>query len=247
MLYALMLHASCLRTFRLHFAAPASSIRIGGWLIVSFFALMLGGCASTGTMTAGPELLTIEATRYNQAFDAAVEAAYQAGMAAVVRDRRTGVIETSPRIAGSILEPWRTDNASLGQALENTIALQRRRVRFEFIPAGFQPRDPLAQSTLSGPDVLHLDADSIDLTQLEGPLELRAWVYVEQAHTPGVRRSTWTRSLTTFTTSPSSTATGSTFWTTVARDNAYERALLAKVNSILHQQQQQVRDESSTQ
>ena len=46
-------------------------------------------------------------------------------------DMDEGVIETQPDIATSILEPWGNDNATLGQATENTLAFQRRRARFE--------------------------------------------------------------------------------------------------------------------
>jgi len=144
-------------------------------------------------------------------------------MPPALRDRRSGVIETEAQIAGSVLEPWRTDNASAAQAVENTVAFQRRRARFEFTPAGFQepPRD---------------------LTKVPDDLELRVWVFVERASTPGLRRSTWTRSKTTTTqlvapegdTGPAPT----TSWTPVTRDVAYERRLLAAVQDGLRSQGQ---------
>src|SRR5437667_5116632 len=76
---------------------------------------LISGCASPQ----GPDYLTIPASDYTAAFDAAMDAARIHGLPAVLRDRRAGVIETDPRIAGSVLEPWRTDNANFKQALEN--------------------------------------------------------------------------------------------------------------------------------
>lgn len=197
----------------------------------------LSGCVSNSK---GPELLTISAEDYNQAFDSAVEAARKQGLASTLRDRRGGVIETSPRMAGSVLEPWRTDNATMDQAWENTIAFQRRRARFEFVPAGYQPPDDsTATDLLEGPDVLNAEQDLLDLTQNHSELELRVWVYVERATIPGLRRSTWTRSKTTQTllVYPEGMVKekkGMTVnWQPVARDPAYERRLLRQVQAIL--------------
>ena len=91
------------------------------------------GCASMP----GPQQahLRIDPAEYHQAFDAAVEAARRAGMPPTFRDRRRGLIDTAPSIAGSIFEPWRDDKATFSQRLESTIAFQRRRARFEFTPA----------------------------------------------------------------------------------------------------------------
>src|SRR5262245_7044880 len=145
---------------------------------------ILQGCSSVP----GPTVLNIPAASYSSAFDAAVEAAREDGMPPVVRDRRAGVIETEPRIAGSILEPWRNDNSSVEQAVENTVSFLRRRARFEFAPVGFQPAADSPWKDLTGPDVVQGDQANIDLTQAEGELELRVFVFIEQAHTVGVRR-----------------------------------------------------------
>jgi len=191
------------------------------------------GCASSD----GPQLLTVNGSRYSQAFDAAVEATREAGMPALLKDRRGGVIESQTRYAGSLLEPWRRDNASFNQATINTLTFQRRRARFEFATTGFQGAESTPATTLPGPDVIGSAAAPVDLTQATGELELRVWVYVERANTPGVRRDTWSRGKTTTTqlVAPEGAAgLGSgTSWTTVTRDTAYERRLLGKVQSIL--------------
>lgn len=204
-------------------------------------SLALSGCASNSN---GPEVLTVSADDYGRAFDAAVEAARKQGLASALRDRRGGVIETTPRVAGTVLEPWRTDNASLDQALENTIAFQRRRARFEFAPAGYQPpNDSTATDLLEGPDVLNAGQSLLDLTQVQGDLELRVWVYVERATIPGLRRSTWTRSKTTQTLlvypeGMTKDKKGMTVnWQPVARDPAYERRLLREVQVALEAHQ----------
>lgn len=215
-------------------------------LRVMAVVVLLGGCgcASSG----GPQVITVSSAQYAQAFDAAVEAARRAGMPAAFRDRRAGVIDSEAHIAGSIIEPWRTDNASLKQAVENTIGFQRRRARFEFAPAEFtnvQGQDewpaehPQAAvnraADLSTP--LHSRQPARDLTAHQGDLEIRVWVFVERANAPGFRRGTWTRRTASraglITSQPQDPATIS--WTPVARDTAYEQRLLASIRSNLTQ------------
>jgi hypothetical protein len=143
----------------------------------------------------------------------------------------------------SILEPWRDDNATLGQSLENTIAFQRRRARFEFAPAGAAPptADPTADPTAeddpqTGPDLLGIETRDLDLTAYDGDLELRVLVIVERAHTMGVRRSTWSRRSTTRAMIDAPASDGdipAKFWTPVSRDEAFERRLLAAVDQAL--------------
>lgn len=184
--------------------------------------LTVTGCAGAH----GPDVLTIDSARYGEAFDAAIEAGRRHGMTPMLRDRRRGVIETGPRAAGSLLEPWRTDNASLGQATANTIAYQRRRARFEFTAPAYRPEP-------AGPDVLATGAPEMDLTDHQGSLELRVQVFVERMYAPGIRRGTWSRANTTRAriVSPSSGPSADTgdFWTPITRDLDYERRLLAAV------------------
>jgi hypothetical protein len=202
------------------------------------------GCSSTK----GPESLVIPASAYGEAFDAAVEAARSHGMAARLRDRRHGIIETDFCYAGSLLEPWRTDNADFHQTMENTLNFQRRRSRFEFVPVGSAPTVVTGHSgQLTGPDVVVGDVQQPDLTVVGGELELRVWVYVERGYTRGVKRNTWSQSAnTTFTiVSPEGqppVPTGTT-WTPVSRDRAYEQRLMAAVQSELAISEP---DESST-
>ena len=195
----------------------------------------LAGCASR----AREDVLQIEAGRYAAAFDAALSVASANGIPAVLRDRRAGIIETEADFAPSLLEPWRLDGATVTTRLGNTLALQRRRARFEFTPAAFQPVD-LEDKPLAGPDLLALDGRADDLTRLDEPLELRVRVYLERAHEPGLRHDTWSRRMTTrtkiFPGGEELESLDKTFWTPVARDRDFERRLLAAIEKALAQQ-----------
>jgi hypothetical protein len=199
-------------------------------------ATVVGGCVSDSS---GPEMLTVAAEHYAQAFDAAMEVARHAGMPATLRDRRAGVIETEAHVAGSVLEPWRTDNATLDQAVENTLAYQRRRARFEFMPSPLagstSASDTPATGPLAGPDLINTAQQPTDLTEMSGDLELRVWVFIERADVPGMRRSTWTRSKTTqsllvYPEGMKERQKGTVInWVPVARDPDYEQRLLRQV------------------
>ena len=188
--------------------------------------LLVAGCAAP----TGPEVLTVSSDQYAAVFEAAVEAARSNRMPPVLRDPRAGVIETAAPMSPSLLEPWYQDGSTLGQRVENTLAAQRRRARFEFTPAGFQPPTEQAEP-LTGPDLLALEHPLPDLTQFDGDVELRVWVYVERAAYPGLRRSTWTRSKPTTATiiRPDGQALPSRYWTPISRDRNFERRLLAAI------------------
>jgi hypothetical protein len=199
--------------------------------------LCLAGCAAP----AGEDVLRVEPGRYAAAFDASLEVARANGLPAAMRDRRAGVIETDADIAASFLEPWRLDGASIARRFENTLALQRRRARFEFIPAGFRPEAAGGPAPLTGPDVLGLQPMEEDLTRLDEPLELRVRVYLERAHKPGLRHDTWTRRKTTRTqilgAGEDPQPLEETYWTPVARDRDFERRLLAAIERMLAKQE----------
>jgi len=198
--------------------------------LISLISLIMAtGCARP---PAGPAFLTIESARYREAFDAAMAASRANDMSPSLRDRRLGIIDTDPSIAGSIIEPWRNGNDSMAQAWENTLVLQRRRARFEFTPASF--REPQGTAV---PDLLGVAGSPLDLTTYQGAVELRVSVVVERSFTPGIRRDTWSSRNTTRTvvrrpaSSPETPTTQ--FWTPVARDTAFERRLLAEVAGTL--------------
>ena len=218
------------------------SVRVIGICALLAAAVVATGCAPAG----GPSYLTIGADAYDAAFDAAAHAAREAGMAPALLDRRHGTIDTQPVAAASIIEPWRGGNASLGQAVENTIAFQRRRAHFEFTPVDQDGVGQLSElpdaraaqraAPPAGPDLLGIRTPHRDLTEYDGALELHVTVTLERAHMPGLRRSTWSRSRTTRTAIiTSSGPQPAVFWEPVARDTAFERRLLYAVRETLAQ------------
>ncbi|MCH2162439.1 MAG: hypothetical protein MK085_11275 [Phycisphaerales bacterium] len=176
-------------------------------------------------------MLDIPGDRYEQAFDAAVDVARAHGMQPVVRDRREGLIETDPVIAGTFFEPWYGDTADFAQGIDNTLSQYRMRARFEFLPRTFIESSDMEAG--EGPDLLGVSIPPRDLANGDIPLELRVWVYRERKHTVGQRRSTWTRRIKSRadhgTDDPDWEQTPSTFWTPATRDEAAERRLLSEI------------------
>lgn len=197
--------------------------------VLALLLAAAGGC-STQPSPAPRDLLLVSGGAYTVAFDAALEAARREGMPAALRDRRGGLIVSEHRIAASLLEPWDTHGEPFGQTLENTIAEQRRRVRFEFVPAGTEPReaDDAGVADFRPP---------VDLTAVDGDLEMHVRVFLERAYQPGRRRSTWTRQRPSRTqiVVPGfpETVLPARFWTPVSRDRAAETRLLEAVDASL--------------
>ena len=201
-----------------------------------FLALftMVFGCK----MSSGPDVILLDSTRYQAVFDAAVDVASTDGMKPVLLDRRSGVIATDSVVAGSFIEPWKPHPSTPRQGLENTLSLQRRAARFEFIPVVTTPPISSNEKDLIGPDLLSNAGN--DLTSFIGPIELRVWVYVDRKYSQGTRRGTWTLSSESTTKvmpseEPWEQVPGS-FWTTVTRDVAHERAILAAIEASLQSQ-----------
>ena len=155
-------------------------------ILLTLFTLFTG-CS----VHQGPDVVLIASGEYTLAFDAAIEAASTNGMKPTFLNRRSGVITTDPVVAGSVAEPWKQGASSPRQSLENTLSLQRRTARFEF-----RPRSTSIETNptrvLVGPDLLA--GVGQDLTNYDGELELRVWVYVDRHYTQGIRRGTWSLS-----------------------------------------------------
>lgn len=195
--------------------------------------IALGGCAGGPD---GPAVVTLSSAEYDAALVAAVDAARDYGLRISFQDERSGVIETEPGRAPSFLEPWDRSNRTFALAVENTLAYQRRRARFEFTPRAFREQG-IAQDASTGPNLLAATSEPLDLTKFDGDLELRVWVYLERSHVPGIRRSTWTRRHTTRTEiidpPPAEQESRRTTWTPVSRDPDLERELLAAVQTAV--------------
>lgn len=230
---------------------------------ISSLALLLVAVAAGCSAPPAVDVVRVDPGSYEAAFDAALAVAASNRLAAVVRDRRSGLIEAGPTVAASLLEPWHDPGATLGERVERTIQHYRRRARFEFIPAGAAPRED-DDASLSGADILGLEPAALDRTTWSGPLELRVRVFLEQSHRPGLRPDTWSRLLTTYTdiVTPGADADRrerewdelslfgrfdddpderrrsrgtvlAAVWTPVVRDTAFEQRLLAEVDERL--------------
>ena len=99
------------------------------------------------------------------------------------------------------------------------------------------PTEPNAkEGLLVGPDLLAVAGH--DLTNYNGQLELRVWVYVDRHYTQGMRRGTW--SLNSKTVSKVLPArepweqSPSRFWAPVSRDISAERTILSAIEMQLH-------------
>jgi hypothetical protein len=175
---------------------------------------------------------------YERAFEAALDAASRDGLEPVVVDRSLGIIETDSRAAGSILEPWRTDNAGLADTMSHTVNFERRRARFEFVPEPFDAAIGDPSTTIAGPALPGSDRAErrFDLESWKGPVQMRTWVMVDRQFRPNQRFGTWSLRSSTYSVDPLAapdprdpSTRAPTEWTPTGRDVQYERRLTARV------------------
>jgi len=208
-------------------------------LVVALLAV--SGATSGCSGVQGPELLTIEPQRYEEAFSTAVALVRDRGWEPELMDRRSGVIESGPTQSGSLVDPWRLNTMDMSTLVENTLSKTRTRIRVEFRPASTAG---LAHSDRTNPrrPAYLGDPNALDLTEIAEPLDLRVWVYVEHGHTPNVMRSTWSPSLRT---TPRRAGYNRTWeqppsgvlWIPTSRDRNAERRLLSAIEAALQTDQ----------
>jgi hypothetical protein len=206
--------------------------------VLALIVIGVSGCASESTQES---YLTVPRSEYERYFLAASEVARDEGLAPELSDRASGTIETEPRLAGSVVEPWAWKDLTFTEVVEGTFGFERRRARFEFVPSGFRPTAPEGSAPLAGPvlpgsergsgaDLARATADSSDL-------ELRVSVSVERQFQPGHQGPAYTRSMGSYsrdvTLDKPLAASGAprdrSTWTPIARDERLERLLLEKV------------------
>ncbi len=214
---------------------------------LAILAILAAGCAATPDappdQADGAEI-TVAAADYPRAFDAAIAATRADRLEPVVADRAMGVIETDARVAGSLLEPWRTDNDGIGGGFAHTVNHERRRARIEFVPEGWtapipDPTAPIAGAAIPGTD----RAESrFDLSAPKGPVEIHVLVFVDRSFVPNKQIGTWTLSQVRYAQDPleardprDETTRASTRWTPIGRDPAYERRLAERIRTSLAQ------------
>ncbi|MBM4052860.1 MAG: hypothetical protein FJ270_09000 [Planctomycetes bacterium] len=197
---------------------------------------VLALAALTGCTTwQGPTEIAIPDGDYGRSMQTAVDTLNRLGYRCAVIDREAGVVDTDPLRAGSLVEPWRTDNASLSDAAANTVSARRRQVRLSWTPVGAE--DLLVEpSTLGGPELPGSTAPRARVELGKGPLILRAIVSLEQQYTPGDRISPYSASLSSTFKEPRSATEGPVdrgTWTPVGRDEATEQRILGLIERAL--------------
>ena len=204
-------------------------------LIAVFGSLI--GCSGAQ----GPEVVHIPAGQYDAAFSTAVELVRDRGWEPEFMDPRSGVIETAPVQAGSLLEPWHLNTDDTGAMLAYTVSKNRTRARLEFRPAGTEALATSEPEEISEADYLGL-APSVDLAKTSMPLDLRAWVYTERGVTPNRMVSHWTgRIMAKPRQVPDDpqweTPPNGPMWIPADRDRHAERLLLADIQRSLQSAQ----------
>lgn len=194
------------------------------------------GCSGTQREDASPRFLTVATDRYQAVFTAACEVARSEGMPPELVDRESGFIETMPRYAGSIVEPWAWKDQSAGDVVEGTLGFERRRAVFEFVPVGFDPAKPSSEAPIVGPVLPgseREDHGSARRFAEAREFELRVSVAVERQFRPDLQAGAYTRVgggyARDVTVRDDGTPRDRSTWTPVARDERLERMLLAKV------------------
>lgn len=205
-------------------------------LLATILIALAAGCAAERRE---PSLLTLSRSQYERAFAAACEVVREEGLAPEIADRRTGLIETSPRLAGSVVEPWAWRDMTAADVAEATFGFERRRARIEFVPARFPAAAPDASAPLAGAILpgsergKGADLESPVATDLDA-LELRVSVSVERQFRPGYQGSAYTRAFSSFSRDVTVKDDGlaprdRSTWTPVARDERLERLLVARI------------------
>lgn len=202
----------------------------------------LAGAALAGCEAHVEAVRTFDRAEYERVFEAALESVREDGLDPVVVDRELGVIETAPRTAGSVVEPWRTDNAGIEDMLGHTVNLERRRARFEFVPESFAAPVPDPGQPSRGPAVPGSDAaeERFGLLEAKGRIEMRTWVFVDRSFRPNQSFGRWTLGETRYSIDPTQARRPDddstqvpTEWTPIGRDVPYERRLMRRVAGIL--------------
>ncbi|MBM4111546.1 MAG: hypothetical protein FJ254_09370 [Phycisphaerae bacterium] len=202
----------------------------------SIALVMLALAALTGCTTwQGPTEIAVPAGEYDRSVQTAVETLNRLGYQCAVIDREAGLVDTDPLRAGSLVEPWRTDNASLSDGAANTVSPRRRQVRLTWTPVGAE-QALVEPTTLVGPVVPGAAAPRSSAAFGTGPLILRAIVSLEQQYTPGDRMSSYSANLSSQFTEPRSATVGPVdrgTWTPVGRDEATEQRILGLIERAI--------------
>lgn len=136
--------------------------------VSSSLLLCIGASALVGCATHPPDV-AVPAAEYADAFTAARDVLHSYRFTLNRVDARAGVLTTHPNASAGFFTPWNRQETTLGQAWEDTIHDQQRRIEIVFSPAS-------AEST--GPDLRADQAREHEVDLLEQPRDTTAHVAV---------------------------------------------------------------------
>lgn len=196
----------------------------------------LTGCGQADSQLS----LIVDRARYDAVFDATLESLRREQFVLNRVDRRLGVITTEPRPASSVLEPWRGDNSTVGQAVESTLHDQHRVVRVQFRPyqanvtaaaaAGDGHRGPDAVGE-ERPGDFTAAARPFEAANHDGVMAMELRCVIERGHRPGWRLETSSMRYSSYTVDPALARRGipRRFWEPIGRDQHMESRLLEQI------------------
>lgn len=196
--------------------------------IIALIALALPGCQTTPDVAdesgeAAPPTATetahassapaVSTESFDRVFLASVDVLRDWRFVVNRKDRRQGIVSTSPRVASSVVEPWQPDATRSDRTWESTLNYQRRRIRIEIAPT-----DPATVVESSG--------QPVSAYQLNVICEFdRRYYPPQQLTTAAVTKIRFTNSRSVR--KPIRTETGleEAYWAPAGRDHAFEREL----------------------
>lgn len=149
-------------------------------------AALAAGCSATPAPAPQPARLSVQATGYEEAFDAVKDELRAVGFTLARVDARHGVITTEPLVSAGLATPWVRAESTLEQEAAGYLHRNRRR----------------AEATFTSED----DAD--DLRLAEGAVSVRIRVYEDRVYRFGVQPHPTTVRLTSVSSDPSLAAVG---------------------------------------
>ncbi|MCA9294470.1 MAG: hypothetical protein KDA20_11720 [Phycisphaerales bacterium] len=146
-------------------------IRVVGLVLVTLFAWPLVGCSSVARST----VFVVEASHYDEAFEAAKDTVRSFGFELDRVDARGGVLTSRPRRSSGLATPWIPHASDLTGSWEDLLHGDARTVTVEFRPqAG------------AGPVRLRRDP-RYDVREHAGQVQVRVEVVLEREQRPGLR------------------------------------------------------------
>lgn len=205
-------------------------LSVTNWTILAIalpVLLLTLGCSSAPSPIANP--IEIDTTEYDRIFQASAQVLRDNGFRVDRHDYRFGVMNTYPKASPTLVEPWHSDNITLGQAAQSTTNFQRRRIEIRLTPV-----EPTVTQTDDTPAADEA-ATTSNSTTPDASYMLQATVTIEQVEAP--------RRFLTGSTAPGRMFRNyrampaeltqldiqSNYWRPVGRDTALEQQLVADI------------------